>query len=108
MESAYCLFAVSSLKVTPNSSSNSGSAFDTPRTNLSKASSKPTPIAVETFLAAIAMSSICLGENPFAMPIAAAAPASRNPNMAPLASCILLVTRESAVPVAFENCTCPR
>ena len=66
------MVAFSSLKVIPNSSSNSGSAFEVPLINLSKASSKSLPKAAEAFLAPTASSSSCLGEKPLATPIAAA------------------------------------
>ena len=64
--------ASSSLSVIPSSSKSSGSAFDTPRINLSKVSSKLLPREAEAFLAPSVRETKSFVVNPLAAPIAAA------------------------------------
>ena len=64
------LVAISSLKMTPSSSSSSGSAFVTPRINLLNESVKSRPNATEAFLAPSASATIWFCENPAAVAIA--------------------------------------
>ena len=61
---------MSSLKMTPSSSSSSGSAFVTPRINLLNESTISRPKATEAFFAPTVSPSICSALNPAAVAIA--------------------------------------
>ena len=83
--------AFSKRSIIPNSSSSSGSAFVTPRINLSKESPKSLPNAREAFFAAAPSLFNWSGLMPEAVPIAAAFAASAYFNCPLVASITALV-----------------
>ena len=93
------LVAISSLRIIPNSSSSSGSAFVTPRISLLKESVKSRPRVTEANLAPFASSVICVAVNPAAEAIAVCCAASWKANNPPVACLTEAVIDSKEVPV---------